>query len=50
MIRMRSLLSDFLPEVVVGTGGYASALPLYMASRKSEPFPLFFKNKILTQV
>jgi UDP-N-acetylglucosamine--N-acetylmuramyl-(pentapeptide) pyrophosphoryl-undecaprenol N-acetylglucosamine transferase len=45
MIKMRSLLSDFLPEVVVGTGGYASALPLYMASRKSEPLPIILQEQ-----
>ena len=45
MLKMRSLLLDFLPEVVVGTGGYASALPLYMASRKAEPLPIILQEQ-----
>jgi len=45
MLKMRSLMKEFLPQVVVGTGGYASALPLYMASKKDEPLPIILQEQ-----
>ena len=45
MLKMRSLMKEFLPQVVVGTGGYASALPLYMASKKDEPLPIVLQEQ-----
>ena len=30
---MKHLLTDFLPDIIIGTGGYASALPLYIAAQ-----------------
>ena len=45
MLKLRSLMKDFLPQVVVGTGGYASALPLYMASKKEEPLPIVLQEQ-----
>jgi UDP-N-acetylglucosamine--N-acetylmuramyl-(pentapeptide) pyrophosphoryl-undecaprenol N-acetylglucosamine transferase len=35
--KAREILKDFQPDVVVGTGGYASAPILYMAARQSIP-------------
>lgn len=45
MLKIRSLMKEFLPQVVVGTGGYASALPLYMASKKDEPLPIILQEQ-----
>ena len=45
MLKMRSLMKEFLPQVVVGTGGYASALPLYMASKKDEALPIILQEQ-----
>ncbi len=36
-LKMRFLISDFEPHVVVGTGGYASGLPLLAAIHKDIP-------------
>ena len=45
MLKIRSLMNEFLPQVVVGTGGYASALPLYMASKKNNPLPIILQEQ-----
>ena len=45
MLKVRSLLNHFLPDVVVGTGGYASALPLYMASKKEKYLPIVLQEQ-----
>ena len=45
MLQIRSLMNEFLPQVVVGTGGYASALPLYMASKKNNPLPIILQEQ-----
>lgn len=45
MFKMKSILKDFLPQVVVGTGGYASALPLYMAIKKDDPLPIILQEQ-----
>ena len=35
LLKTKNLFNDFIPNVVIGTGGYASAIPLYMVSKKS---------------
>ena len=40
IIKLKSLLREFSPRIIIGTGGYASALPLYVASRKKKPVPI----------
>jgi len=34
LFKTNSLLKEFVPEILVGTGGYASAIPLYMVAKK----------------
>lgn len=43
-IKARSLLSTFDPHVVVGTGGYASGLPLLAAGRMGIPILIHEQN------
>jgi len=45
IIKIRSLFQDFLPQIIVGTGGYAAALPLYMATRKNDPYPIVLQEQ-----
>ena len=45
MFKIRSLFNEFLPDVVVGTGGYAAALPLYMALKKEKPLPIILQEQ-----
>ena len=40
LFKTSSLLNEFIPQIVVGTGGYASALPLYIASKKNKTLPI----------
>jgi UDP-N-acetylglucosamine--N-acetylmuramyl-(pentapeptide) pyrophosphoryl-undecaprenol N-acetylglucosamine transferase len=37
-MKTHKLFSDLKPNAVIGTGGYASALPLYTAAKKKIPF------------
>lgn len=45
MIKLKKLMKNFMPNVVVGTGGYASALPLYMASKDDIPLPIVLQEQ-----
>ncbi|MBL7013252.1 MAG: undecaprenyldiphospho-muramoylpentapeptide beta-N-acetylglucosaminyltransferase [Candidatus Marinimicrobia bacterium] len=45
MIKIKSLIREFSPQIVVGTGGYASALPLYVASGEKEPIPILLQEQ-----
>ncbi|MBT3180371.1 MAG: undecaprenyldiphospho-muramoylpentapeptide beta-N-acetylglucosaminyltransferase [Candidatus Marinimicrobia bacterium] len=45
MLKIKSLMKEFLPQVVVGTGGYASALPLYIASKNNSPLPIVLQEQ-----
>ena len=49
LIKTNKILKEFEPEVVIGTGGYASAIPLYMVSKKMIPQLSYFKSKIRFQ-
>ena len=44
-LKMNSLIKDFAPQVVVGTGGYAAALPLYLASKRDKPLPIILQEQ-----
>lgn len=44
-LKMNSLIKDFVPQVVVGTGGYAAALPLYLASKRDKPLPIILQEQ-----
>lgn len=37
-IKINSLVDEYQPDAVIGTGGYASALPLYIARHKNIPY------------
>ncbi len=37
-MKTNSLIDDLQPDAVIGTGGYASALPLYIARQKNIPY------------
>ncbi|MFC1535533.1 undecaprenyldiphospho-muramoylpentapeptide beta-N-acetylglucosaminyltransferase [Candidatus Neomarinimicrobiota bacterium] len=43
-LRCQTILRQFKPQVVVGTGGYASALPILAAQRKGIPTLLHEQN------
>ena len=45
MLKMKSLMKEFVPQVVIGTGGYASALPLYYASNQDDPLPIILQEQ-----
>ena len=45
LFKTRILLSEFIPQIVVGTGGYASALPLYIASKKNKTLPIILQEQ-----
>ena len=45
LFKVNKLIKEFLPQLIIGTGGYASALPLYIASRKSNSFPIILQEQ-----
>jgi len=45
LIKLRSLLKNFIPQIIVGTGGYASALPLYMAIKSNDSYPIILQEQ-----
>ncbi len=45
LFKTHSLLNEFIPEIIVGTGGYASALPLYIASKKEKTLPIILQEQ-----
>ncbi|MCS5651828.1 MAG: glycosyltransferase, partial [Candidatus Marinimicrobia bacterium] len=45
LIKLRTLFREFSPRIVIGTGGYASALPLYVAIHKKEPVPIVLQEQ-----
>jgi len=45
LVKTSKLLNEFIPQVVIGTGGYASALPLYVASKKKKAFPIILQEQ-----
>ena len=45
LVKTSKLLNEFIPQVVIGTGGYASALPLYVASKKQKSFPIILQEQ-----
>ena len=45
LFKTSNLLNEFIPEIIVGTGGYASALPLYVASRKKKTLPIILQEQ-----
>ena len=45
LYKIQKVMNEFIPQVVIGTGGYASAIPLYVASRKKEVLPIILQEQ-----
>ena len=45
LLKTNDLLKEFVPEVLIGTGGYASAIPLYMISRRYNHTPIILQEQ-----
>ena len=45
LIKTNKILKEFEPEVVIGTGGYASAIPLYMVSKKNDSTTIILQEQ-----
>ena len=45
LIKLRKLFKEFQPNLVVGTGGYASALPLLMAIMQKNSLPIILQEQ-----
>ena len=43
--KMNILINDFSPDIIIGTGGYASALPLLVASINKKNIPIFLQEQ-----
>ena len=43
--KTNNLINDFKPDIIVGTGGYASALPLMVASIFKENIPIILQEQ-----
>ena len=44
-LKVRVLFKEFNPTLVIGTGGYASALPLFMATSKKKSIPIILQEQ-----
>ena len=44
-IKTRNLINDFAPDIIIGTGGYASALPLLVASTNKKNIPIILQEQ-----
>ena len=45
LIKIRKLINDFIPHMVIGTGGYAAALPIYIASNRNKSMPIILQEQ-----
>ena len=45
LFRVRQLFIDFSPNLVIGTGGYASAMPLLIATRQNPSVPIVLQEQ-----
>ncbi len=45
LLKIRILFKEFKPTLVIGTGGYASALPLFMASIQKKSIPIVLQEQ-----
>ena len=43
--KTNNLINDFSPDIVIGTGGYASALPLLVASTNKKNIPIILQEQ-----
>ena len=45
LLKLRILFKEFSPQLVIGTGGYASAIPLLMATRQNPTVPIVLQEQ-----
>tara|TARA_Y100001970_G_scaffold190315_1_gene231414 strand:- start:528 stop:1376 length:849 start_codon:yes stop_codon:yes gene_type:complete len=45
LFKTKKLLNEFIPDIIIGTGGYASALPLYTASNIHKKIPIVLQEQ-----
>tara|TARA_B110000014_G_scaffold84102_1_gene57574 strand:+ start:542 stop:1675 length:1134 start_codon:yes stop_codon:yes gene_type:complete len=45
LLKLRVLFKEFSPQLVIGTGGYASAIPLLMATRQKPSVPIVLQEQ-----
>ena len=45
LLKVRILFKEFKPTLVIGTGGYASALPLFMATLQKQSIPIVLQEQ-----
>ena len=45
LFKTNNLLKEFVPEILVGTGGYASAIPLYMVAKKNNSTTIILQEQ-----
>ena len=43
--RTNNLINDFSPDIIIGTGGYASAIPLLVASTNKKNIPIILQEQ-----
>ncbi len=45
LIKTKKLFDDFVPELIIGTGGYASAIPLLLALKQKNRVPIILQEQ-----
>jgi len=45
ILKLRKLFKEFSPQLVIGTGGYASAIPLLIATRQKPSVPIVLQEQ-----
>ena len=45
LLKTNTILKEFEPDVVIGTGGYASAIPLYMISKRNDSTTIILQEQ-----
>ena len=45
LLKIRILFKEFKPTLIIGTGGYASALPLFMATIQKKSIPIVLQEQ-----
>jgi len=45
LFKTNNLVKEFVPEVLVGTGGYASAIPLYVLAKKGDSTTIILQEQ-----
>ena len=43
--KLKSLFNDFYPDIIIGTGGYASALPLYLGMKSYKNISIILQEQ-----